>query len=469
MLRNLKIQPKFFLYFSGLVFITLILVISTIYYFQRQMIFKLAEEKALSLTSTLAHTSFNAILFDDYLVLQSIVDGMSDSPDIVSITIIDTIGKIIVSNISEKKGTQLKDELTKKALMSETYLIQSVPTDEGNEIWDTAVPIYELNKRLATARIKYSVEDTYRGLLLTISAIGITVLLLSIFLSYKFSKSISNPIKNAVKLAHEYGRGNLDANIPLIQEDEIGQLIRSLNKLSGELKSMIEEKVSNENLVMMGEFASFIIHDLKNPISGIHLLAEGLDSKMTEHQSLKKYTTEILIASKKLEHFVIKTLDISRSTSPNLQLIKLHELINSVLSEINLNSISIEKKYDPTIKEIKADYQLLFRAIKNILINAVESIPNEGKIIVETLWKEEIFITISDNGIGIAESRLNSIFRPFYSNKKQGHGLGLAMAKKAIIMHRGTIEAMSKEGSGSTFKIILPDISKYNSNQFKSK
>lgn len=456
MLKKLKLQPKFFLYFSGLVFITLILVITTIFYFQRQMIYKLAEEKALSLTHTLAHTSFNAILFDDYLVLQSIIDGMSDNQDIVSISIIDTTGKIIASNNSEKKGTLLKDDLTKKALMSETYLIQSVPTEEGNEIWDTAVPIYELNKRLATARIKYSVEDTYRGLLLTISAIGITVLLFSIFLSYRFSKSISNPIREAVKLANEFGNGNQEASIDLKQQDEIGDLIRSLNKLSGDLKSLIEEKITNESLILIGEFASYIIHDLKNQITGFHLLSQGLHSKLPNDSKLKKYSSELILASQRLEDFIVQTLDITRDSSLKLSPVKINELIDTAIQDVNFKSIKLNKKFDDKIPEIYGDSRLLSMAFINLFYNAIDAISDKGEITVETKLDHNVIIKFTDNGAGIPPENLKIIFRPFFSMKDQGHGLGLAMVKKTIILHNAEINVESKLGHGTTFTIFLP-------------
>ena len=93
--------------------------------------------------------------------------------------------------------------------------------------------------------------NSYKGLLFSIFGIGFAAILISIGLSYKLSRSISKPITEAVNLAGEYGRGNLDATISLHRKDEIGDLIKSLNKLSEELRSMIEEKISNENLIFV--------------------------------------------------------------------------------------------------------------------------------------------------------------------------------------------------------------------------
>ena len=326
-IRGIKLQPKIFLYFTSLVILVLIFVSTAIFYFQKQMLRSQAQEKAFSLTQTLAYTSQNAILLDDYSTLQLLIDSMIDNPDIASIAILDTRGTVIAADIPERRGQQSTDSLTRKALNSQTVILQRLPDASGLEFWDTAVPIFELNTRIGTARIKYSVEDTYAGLFQTILWIGILAIIFSFIFSFLFARSISQPIKKVVNLANEYGKGNLEATITIEREDEIGHLIQSLNKLSSDLKKMIEEKISNESLVMIGEFAAYIIHDLKNPLSGIHLLADGLHRRIDEKSPLKKYSTEILLAAQKLGDFIGKTLDIARWTKISTKPLQLNELI----------------------------------------------------------------------------------------------------------------------------------------------
>jgi signal transduction histidine kinase len=337
--------------------------------------------------------------------------------------------------------------------------LQKLPQTGGKEIWDTAVPIFELNERIGTARIKYSVEDTYAGLLKTILVIGVLAILISLILSYVFAVSISRPIKQAVHLASEYGKGNLEASIPIEREDEIGHLVRSLNKLSRELQQMIEEKISNESLIMIGEFAAYIIHDLKNPLSGIHLLADGMHRRIEDKNPLRKYSTEILLATQKLEDFIGKTLDIARWTEIDKQPVQINELIEAEVKAIQFKSIPVQRKYDPVLAEIQGDSNLLSMAIRNLLSNAVEAIVEEGKITIETQRVDhQTIIRVSDTGIGIDKDRMGMIFRPFFSMKEQGHGLGLAMVKKAVILHQGKIKVESEKGIGSHFTIILPDL-----------
>jgi signal transduction histidine kinase len=299
-------------------------------------------------------------------------------------------------------------------------------------------------------------EDLFQGLFISILIIGILAMLGSLILAYKFSSSITQPIRQTVNLAAEYGKGNLDASLNMDRQDEIGELVISLIKLSQEIKALIEEKVANENLIMMGEFASYIIHDLKNPLSGIHLLADGMDRKISKNDALKRYSTEILLATQKLHTFVERTLDIARWNRLNLQPIKIPTLINEAIQVVNHQSIAIHKEFDKNMPVINGDYQLLVMAVKNLFNNALEAIDGDGQLDVETEWQKKAFIKISDNGNGIPEDQLSSIFRPFFSMKDQGHGLGLAMVKKAIILHHGKIEVQSQIGKGTTFTISLP-------------
>ncbi len=458
-LKKVKLQPRIFIYFALLVIIVLVFVSTAVFYYQKQMLLKQAQEKAFSLVQTLAYTSLNAILLDDYSTLQQLIDAMIESPDIASIAILDTSGLIIASDTPELRGQQYQDSLTIKALSSPTVILQKLPQTGGKEIWDTAVPIFELNERIGTARIKYSVEDTYAGLLKTILIIGVLAILISLILSYVFAVSISRPIKQAVHLASEYGKGNLDARVPIEREDEIGHLVRSLNKLSRELQQMIEEKISNESLIMIGEFAAYIIHDLKNPLSGIHLLADGMHRRIEDKNPLRKYSTEILLATQKLEDFIGKTLDIARWTEIDKQPVQINELIEAEVKAIQFKSIPVQRKYDPVLAEIQGDSNLLSMAIRNLLSNAVEAIVEEGKITIETQRADhQTIIRVSDTGIGIDKDRMGMIFRPFFSMKEQGHGLGLAMVKKAVILHQGKIKVESEKGKGSHFTIILPDL-----------
>ncbi len=451
-----KLQRRFFLYFSGLVFMTVLFISVAVYYFQTKMLLKQVQDKAFNLTSILAYSSLNAILLNDYITIQMLIDSMAKDPNIRSIAILDTSGRVIAANQADLRGHRYDDPLTQRALHTDVFLHQKEINKAGEEIWDTAVPIYNLDKRIGTARIKYSVEDTYKGLLRTILVIGLLAFIISLFLAFRFSVSISKPIAEVVKLADEYGKGNFSASIDIPSDDELGHLANELNKLSRKLQVLIEEKIANENLIVLGEFSSYIIHDLKNPLSGLRLLADGLHRKLPDDSPLKKYSTEILLAAQKLEDFTRRTLDIARSSKPYVTSVNINNIVQQVVNDLKEITAKVSIHLDPEIKEIQADHRMLYMAIKNLIINAQEAIGDEGVITVQTVGNDSIKIMVTDTGSGIPQDRLTTIFRPFFSLKDGGHGLGLAMVKKVVIAHQGKIDVESIEGKGTTFTIQLP-------------
>lgn len=456
-IKNFNIQTKFFLYFSILSFAIISFVILTIFYFQKQAIFDRAKEKAFELTRILAYSSVNAVLLDDYTILQMLIDSMSDSPDIRSIAIIDTSGTVLAASDPQLRGTRYKDELSRKALSSDTFILESQSSAGGDEIWNTAVIIYNLNEPIGVARLKYSVHNAYGNLSSTIGFIGLLAILLSFIMAFQLAKTFSNPIKQVVNLAEEYGKGNFKAEINIRRSDEIGQLISSLNLLSHKLQALIEEKVNNENLMMIGEFSSFIMHDIKNPLAGIYLLAEGINYAIADDDPLKEYSNELLLSVKRVQDFTQQTLDVARINKLTLQLIDIRSLIEKTLEEINLKDVRVITRFDPDFTGLHADERMLSMAIRNLITNAAEALTSNGKIIIQTRKLEnEGEIIIEDNGVGIDAERLKTIFRPFISDKPGGHGMGLAMVKKAIISHHGKIKAESVLGKGTKFTITLP-------------
>ena len=146
----------------------------------------------------------------------------------------------------------------------------------------------------------------------------------------------------------------------------------------------------------------------------------------------------------------------AKSPQLNIQPIQINDLIKDTVQEVHFTATPILKKLDPNMPYIPGDYTLLLMAFKNLLTNAADAIVDYGRITIETQWKNQAIIKISDTGTGIAKDKLTTIFRPFFSMKEKGHGLGLAMVKRVVILHKGEIEVNSEKGVGSTFIITLP-------------
>jgi signal transduction histidine kinase len=147
----------------------------------------------------------------------------------------------------------------------------------------------------------------------------------------------------------------------------------------------------------------------------------------------------------------------TRETPMIIKATDLHDLIVDILRDIPIpGSIQVNIRLDSELKTVEIDSLKIRRVIDNLVRNAIEAMPTGGMLTIETQNKGEAYaITITDTGIGIPEVNLPSLFKPFYTTKEKGLGLGLAYSLKTVEAHGGIIEVDSKVGKGTEFRIIL--------------
>ncbi len=240
--------------------------------------------------------------------------------------------------------------------------------------------------------------------------------------------------------------------------------------------SEITEELAQSNLELASiiksrdDVLNTVSHELRNPMTAIHAYAELLrDEKLGEiNEKQRNALLKIVRNSDRIIALVSDMLDISKIRSRKMALNVSSVDINEMIDEItdNMQSLADEKNIhlssdlpDPSdLPAVKLDSNLMTRVLINLLDNAIKFTPEEGNVTIAVRdCKSTIEISVSDNGIGIAEESLASIFEEFSQAKyHKGTGLGLAIAKKIVEMHHGLLEVTSVEGRGSTFTIILP-------------
>ena len=240
--------------------------------------------------------------------------------------------------------------------------------------------------------------------------------------------------------------------------------------------SEITEELAQSNLELASiiksrdDVLNTVSHELRNPMTAIHAYAELLhDEKLGEiNEKQESALLKIIRNSDRIIVLVSDMLDISKIRSGkmflNVSSIDINEMIDEITD--NMRSLADEKNIHLSsdlpdhsdLPEVKLDSNLMTRVLINLLDNAIKFTPEEGNVTIAVRdCKSTIEISVSDNGIGIPEESLASIFEEFSQAKyHKGTGLGLAIAKKIVEMHHGLLEVTSVEGRGSTFTIILP-------------
>lgn len=224
------------------------------------------------------------------------------------------------------------------------------------------------------------------------------------------------------------------------------------------LRELEVQHERNQRLISMGEMAVKIVHEIRNPLCSIELFASMLEKELvhTEHKDLAQ---GISTGIGNLNTILTNMLFFARPRRPALKTIALeaavHEAVNMLAPLLQSRKIKLESTLVPCA--IKGDAELLKQVFMNIIINAVQAMPDGGAItIAMTKSPGSVTVEVTDSGEGIAPENVEKIFDPFFTTKDSGTGLGLAITSKIMQAHDGYIKARSEKGKGSTFSLQFP-------------
>lgn len=230
-----------------------------------------------------------------------------------------------------------------------------------------------------------------------------------------------------------------------------------------DITETISDIVIRSKYEAMGSMASFIAHEIKNPLSALRNYTDML--KRADEDDLNVYIDKIISCANDMDNIVSNILILVREGEGDIimERVNVEAVLHDVLTELEKTSMlkdcRIVKKFNCENVFTRGNRFLLKRIFYNILVNAEESLEDDRKKEINiTTYNEErkINIEISDTGCGIPKESLENIFLPFFTTKPKGTGIGLAVVKKILKLHNGEITVKSKIGEGTVFKIILP-------------
>ena len=228
-----------------------------------------------------------------------------------------------------------------------------------------------------------------------------------------------------------------------------------------EHRELEEQLHQAERLAALGEMVAGVSHEIKNPLGIVQSTAELLGQMPDANETQKRLSGVITEESNRLNRIVTEFLDFARPEVPSLQDCYLEEIIRKNLAflraELEKKRIEVHDNLNGRSFKLRADQDLLYRALLNIFINAIQSMKNAGTITVRVDEEKDHYrIDIEDMGCGITQENIKKIFDPFFTTKERGTGLGLSIVRKIIEGHRGTIEIESKENAGTKVSLQLP-------------
>ncbi|MCP4634362.1 MAG: response regulator [candidate division Zixibacteria bacterium] len=249
--------------------------------------------------------------------------------------------------------------------------------------------------------------------------------------------------------------------------DDAKRLVSIIASQAASLYERQRSIINGSKLLTMGKMISELTHDLKKPLTNIKGSLQVLESKLDDKPGREEFLNAAIQEVDRLTDLVKEMLDFAdpgKYKRFHRDIVKVVEKVLALLNtDIKKYNIKLTKEFDTNIPTVLINETEVFEAVLNILFNAVEAMPDGGilKISInryssEDNSKDYIRISITDEGKGIPENKINHIFERYYSLKEDGTGLGLALVKRVISSHSGEVSVKSELGKGTTFFLDFP-------------
>lgn len=299
------------------------------------------------------------------------------------------------------------------------------------------------------------------------SVLLLIILFTAFWVHYRFVKRSIGSFHQSIKRINE---GNYDERLSIPESRELSELGKNFNQMldsfqnaQKELKEFNEKELENkQKLATVGEMASKIAHEIRNPLAGIANATEILASQMPDNEN-KSIMEEIRRQAQRVNNAITNMLKFSRSGNLTFEEGDINEIIKAIIffvkNQVHNKVIEFSESLQSDLPQFRFDREHVEIAMLNLALNAIKAIENEGKIGFTTVFvpqDNKIVITVEDDGCGIPSHEVKNIFTPFYTTRTEGTGLGLAIVKEIVEKHHGRIWVESEVNKGTKFFISIP-------------
>jgi signal transduction histidine kinase len=336
----------------------------------------------------------------------------------------------------------------------------------GTELIDELESITQMANLKLEQKTQAAFQEITRTkimLYITVVAVPIAVIILSIF----FSRGFTTPVNEILAATRQLKKGDLSYRIKGLK-DEFGEVAASFNEMAEALRDDCLKMQWAEQLVVLGEMAGGLAHEIKNPLAGIKASMEVLSKDATLLEENRDVLLKGVEQIKRIEVLLKALLNFARPPKPHFMTTDVNSVLDITIglamrhpqfAAKDSKTITVVKDYDMRLTKTMADPQQLQQVFMNLLLNAADAMPEGGLITVQTSHHDSgrsLLVQIADTGNGIDETVVDKIFQPFFTTKPQGTGLGLAITKRLIEQHGGSINVKNNQAKGVAFMITLP-------------
>jgi len=389
-----------------------------------------------------------------------------------AITIISNEGEIIDSSDPSKIGKRRDLKKLETGLRASP----GAKPNQGSSprAYDLVVPVIIGDQQLGYVQIDLLL-DNIRGIqhdnfikrVVATSLVFLLGISLTIFLAKRYTAPI-NHLAEGVRLVAD---GDLSVTFPVKSGDEIGELAKNFNEMVEKLREreILEKRLYEaEHLSRVGQLASGIAHEIRNPLNYISLAIDHLKSEFAaacpeRTERFVPLADKIKEEVRRANYMVVNFMNFGRPLKLRIAEVSYPDLIDKALpllqEKLAEQRIAIRTAIPADLPPLRADGEMLRNCIFNFVVNAAQAMPDGGTVTLGASYDREqnrFLLTFSDEGCGIGEEDLAKIFQPWYTTRETGIGLGLAITERIIREHGGEIRVASTPGAGTTFTVALP-------------
>jgi signal transduction histidine kinase len=337
--------------------------------------------------------------------------------------------------------------------------------------------LHELIERLEARLIQDAqiasvyVGDVRRRLIFTVSAMVVVVVAFLLVAAWLFRRWVLLKAERLQFAAERLGAGDFEHRIPIQGDDELDRVARRVNDMAGTIVAMQAERIERERLAAVGEMARRVAHNIRNPLAGIRSLAELSAIESQPGSTVAEHQQRIIRTVDRFGAWLSELLSVSTPLEviPRREPVRpwLRDLVEALRPMADDRGVELRLDDSAAPEESVIDRRHLEQAVSAIVTNAIEISPRDGviAITVRALPPDWWEIAVEDDGPGISAECKDQLFRPYFTTKKGGTGIGLAIAHRVVREHGGIVDAGNRPGRadgpsgagpGAVFRIQLP-------------
>lgn len=336
------------------------------------------------------------------------------------------------------------------------------------QIGDKLVGKVNVMIETANEKLKEKTESTIRAIEFSKNILFVLLTVgpfIAITFGALFAGSITKPISVLLGATRRIKNADWDYRIEETLKDEFAELATAFNEMICSINQQCREMQRAEQLTVYGEMAAGLAHEIKTPLAGIKGAMQLLEAEVSDENRnvLEKVVGEI----RRIESLMRELLQYARPIKPHLMLINFNELLEKIMdllprypsfSRVGPEKIEIVKEFAQDMPEVETDPLQQQQIFLNLLLNAADAMPEGGVLTVRTSFNRRegwMEVVVSDTGQGIEAGMRDKIFKPFFTTKTKGTGLGLATTKRLVQQFGGCISVTNQE-VGTLFRIRFP-------------